>query len=176
MTKLNIKNARQLETSIVGLIQQKKLKLAIRNNRVLFPTVIESTQSTKERVETILGNIVELDNFRLQIRVAISEFNEKSGINKLTAEIAKVSCYIETLQLLLDIGEPYPQTSHYNSSKTAYTPGLSEDDLDSVGAEIMKSNRKIQRLKDKCNGINYSGYIHLDDSVIARCQNLGLLD
>ena len=175
MQRLTIKTARRVETQIDDEILRMKQKISeLRSER--FHSVKQSVASTSESLNNFLLKINELVVIKYNIRKGISLFNESSDINNACIEIAKLSFDIEMYELI-NHNFSTPKAAHtYNTNAPQYTSGLSEDNLEEAYVDHLKCKRKVQRLKDKCTGINASGHIELSEDNIKTLKKHGLMD
>lgn len=169
--KLNIKNARRLETSIDAEISRMIGK--IRNTTGGFSDAKSAIESKESSVESNVSKIKQLRHVRKFIRDLIGKFNEEKGINSLTSEIAALSSDIEVAHLIVRINDV---SSDSYSNTNSYRQGVSEDFREKYHAESLKLTRAVQRLKDKCQGINSTGTIELGSDLESFLKKNGLMD
>jgi archaellum component FlaC len=171
--EINIKNARRLESEIDTEIARLKGRLRVSAGK--YNTVADSIELTKEHIDTTLGKVSALLGIRKDIRDKIGKFNVENGINDTTSEIAIKSAELEMLELAYDFDDPRKPQS-YGITEELYKPGLNEANRDFYYAKGLKLKRSIQRLKDRCMGINASGKIELDSDTESFLKISGLMD
>ncbi len=171
---INIKNARQLETSIDNEISRLEINLYSLNSE-RFKSKDDAQSITVESINTLSVKIQKLIDVKFDIRDKIAKFNETSKINEYCAEMAKLKCLGEVAKTQNKLGRI---TSHsdYRTGDITYSGGLTEEALEDIHVVILKNERAINRLKDKCVGINSSGTIQLSDDHISFVKKLGLMD
>ena len=175
MQRLNIKTARRLETQIDDEITRMKHKL-LSLRTVRFHSASESITSTEDAMTKILDKINTLVDIKFDIRKGISLFNASTEINELCIAIAKVSHDMEIYDLVHDKFSAPQAVQDYGSNTTFYTGGMSEDEMETFYVNSLKNKRYMQRIKDKCTGINSSGHIELDEESIKHLKLFGLMD
>lgn len=175
MQRLTIKTARRLETQIDDEIVRMKNKISsLRNGR--FHSAEQSVTSTTNDMNKFCEKIDKLVDIKFNIRKGISLFNASSDINNICIEIAKLSSDMEMGDLINRNFSTPEASQSYSSNATCYTSGLSEDTIEEMHVNHLKRKRIMQRLKDKCTGINASGHIELDEDDIKSMKEFGLMD
>lgn len=171
--KINIKNARRLESALDDQII--RLTNIMMQKSKSFSTAKDATYHTKANVTTILVKLKEITSIRSDIRDHIGSFNEQNGINKITALIARSTQELDIYNRLCNLEEP-SRNRNYSTNEISYSAGLDEETREGYYVITLKLTREIQRLKDKCQGINASGTIELSAEQESFLKVSGLLD
>lgn len=170
--KLSIKNARRLECALDDQARRLVDKL---NDRVSYGTIESSLTGTKDLIESVLEKLHTIKGIRKDVRDAIGLFNARTSINQYTADIAYTTSELEVATLISEMNSPRADRS-YGSDKPTYSGGVSEETREQYYVETLKLKRVLQRLKDKCQGINSSGTIELSDCQEVFLKKSGLMD
>ena len=171
--KVNIKNARRLETELDNEIS--RLTGKVRHGRSSHSTYAESVAITENSVDTLVASIGKMKQIRMDIRTKIGKFNAESGINDLTASIADAASNAEIQEMIYNLSSP-TSTRDYGTDSVKYTSGVSEAYREAAHTKLLVIKREIQRLKDKCQGVNSSGTIELDSDTESFLKVSGLMD
>lgn len=170
--QLKLKNASRLASSIETEIQRLKGKIS-RVTQV-YNTKEDAELNTFSAVSTNLEVLGKLLDAKFFIRNKIGEFNQEK-INVLTAEIAKLQEQKEALETAETL--TYSREGvNYSTKKVEFSSGLSEEQKELYHVEVLKITRQIQRLKDKCAGINSQGTVVLPEDIVSVLVSKGLLD
>jgi len=169
---INIKNARRLEATLDDEIARLKNKIFDREAR--YKDTAQSLAGTKSAIDTYMDKLTKFKEIRQTIRDLIGEFNVEKGINSTTASIAIKVDELELYERLSNMSEPR-MTKDWDDVKYA-TPGISRAEAEAHHATTLKLKREIQRLKDKCQGINSSGTIELSAETESFLKLTGLMD
>lgn len=170
--QLKLKNASRLASSIETEIQ--RLKYKINQVSATYSSKEESEMNTFSVVSTNLEILGKLLDAKFFIRAKIGEFNQEK-INVLTAEIAKLEEMKGALQAAEEV-QYSRETVNYSTKKVEFSSGLSEGQKELYHVEVLKITRQIQRLKDKCAGINSQGTVVLPEDIVSILVSKGLLD
>lgn len=173
--RLNIKNARRLETTLNE--QMVRLSSRVRNldSKGGFSSSEEAGEFFKNSLNSTLKKLSEMRSIKFSIRESIGKFNKDSGIDDTTIKIAEYSSLLEVLEDIPVVSPPYLKTD-YSGKSLGFTSGLDEEAKEEFYVETLKLKRKIVRLKDKCQGINSTGTIELSDEVEVFLKVNGLID
>ena len=173
--KTKIKNARRLETTIIDEIRRLEFKIC--NTSGGHPSYSEAAKQTEARLRPLIQTHKHMNKIKFHIREAIGIFNVEEGINAHTLEIARKMAEVEMWEKVNTISEPRSQTNyHRDTSPIIYNGGISDTYSEEMHAKVLKLNREIVRLKDKCMGVNSMGSIEINDSDYTFLQEKGLLD
>jgi hypothetical protein len=174
--EVKIKDAARIEQAINGEIEYLSSRLSNLNN-TNSNSKIEAENLGNSTVATTLEQIGMLRNVKFNIRAKKAEFNEASGINKLTALIAiSVEQRDELENLVLASIGPASEYPGFRDTPTRYSVGLSMEEFDNYRATLKSITREITRLKDKCTGKNANGTITLLDSDVHTLRKFSLID
>lgn len=171
---INIKNAKRLETSIDGELDRLQGKIRHQGSTE-YKNAKESMEATNAAIEANLVSIDEYLVIRKSIRDAIGKFNKDSGIDVHSSEIALLQKRLSALEDISDVRYPRSQRD-YGTDEIKYSGGLSDDQKEVFYARTRVLTRQIQRLKDKCQGVNATGTIELADGVGSFLRVNGLMD
>lgn len=171
--KINIKNARRLETLINEQIDRQVAKIHQGSQDDVSKTQV--VLNTIELVKTCLSKLNQLRCIRETIRQSICLFNVEQGINDITLYIATAESNLKVAVMLAEYDSPRT-TRSYNSDIVSYSRGLDEDTKEHYYNETLVIRRRIQKLKDRCQGINASGTIELSDENETCLKSFGLID
>jgi len=171
--KLSIKNARRLETEILNQIDRLTDKVSFSSHGERENTFESACKKKLDSVMISFHNIKQLIAIRMIVRKKIGEFNSKSGINDLSADIAEKEAILNVVEALSHIGSP---SERELKNETVFLPGISENDRESFYADSLRVKREIVRLKDKCQGINSGGTIEIDSKSESYLKKSGLID
>lgn len=131
--KINIKNARRLETEIDNELNHVVYKLTSKSGP--FATLDEARIFTEASVEESLKNIEKLNELKYHVRNEVGKFNHEKGINNITLDIAKFQSHLETSTKVSEFGSPSLNHSYSRIETTSYGSGLS--------SEIMEKHRML---------------------------------
>ncbi len=176
--KINIKNARRLETEIDVEIVDLSQRLAYFWGNEEFETRTAAEDAGDSYLEKLLMTIEDLQRLRFDIREAIGKFNKENNIDIHTLGIAKLTKKLEVLNLIYESNSSSEKTKTLGggSYKSIFTLGTSLELKEKARIECKRVNREIQRLKDKCTGINSSGTITLTTDQVSMAKKMGLMD
>ena len=170
---MKIKTIRRIETEIDNELQFLSSRMGRDNN-----------QSTKEAAEIAGVEVVthalkaytRLIGAKFEIRNLIAEFNSGKGINAKTSLIAQLESEKDFLEnSALRVGRARA-TRSYGTDAAEYCIGIPDSFEDEIRALIRGATRKIQTLKDSCNGINSQGDIEISDSLLSVFTDYSLVD
>lgn len=170
---MKIKTLRRIETELDNELLFISRRLQRENNQATkeaaFNAGEASATSAIKKHNRLLGA-------KFAIRALVSQFNIEKGINDKTAQIA-VSEALKTFleNQILSIGQPR-YSRNYHSETYEYTVGISDEYEDKIRAEIKSITRKIQSLKDSCNGINAQGDIEISPELMQVFLDYSLVD
>ena len=170
--KISIKNAARLETTLNDEIDRLTGKIT---DRKYFQSAKDSISATTKNIESLVEKIGMYREIRTCIRDQKRFFNEQKGINDLTSDIASLNDQLDLYNLLSEFRYPEPQSS-YGNDTIRFCSGISEEDKESYYINTLKIKREIQRLKDKCQGVNSNGTIELSTDIESFLKKSGLID
>ena len=151
---VNIKLLRRAETEIQNELAHVSSRLNnTRHERE--PTQESATTAGEISCNSFLKRYTELMTAKFDIRAAVGKFNEAEGINGKTTKIAMLEGLLSAYEKAEGYGR-VSRNSGYGSTEVTYTPGVSDEVVDSYRTEVRRIRREIQSLKDSCNGVNAS--------------------
>ena len=171
---MKIKTLRRIETEIDSEISfmSRRLRNLSKKADSLENAKIEGSNT----IEAAQKSFMELNAAKFTIRGLVSEFNSTKGINRKTAEIAELEAtksFIEDVALSVNFAQT--RESNYGSGVSHHV-GLSEETEDSLRASVRGLTRKIQGLKDSCNGTNSQGDIQIPEKLLNLFKVYSLVD
>ncbi|WPH64761.1 hypothetical protein [Vibrio phage vB_VpaP_SJSY21] len=171
--KINIKNARRLETAIEEEISRIRGKINGFSDK--FDSKDKAEEGTFHAIIELEKKWSALQHIRFEIRNLIGKFNSENDINVKAGKIALLSERADLIQSLSTYKRSTTQRNYSNDS-TYYSAGLSETVREEYHSDLLSIRREIQRLKDQCQGINASGTIELDSDAESFLKKAGLMD
>lgn len=173
--ELSIKQLRRIETELLN--EKDHVIQRLRDlNYETADTKHDAMHTGESRLTSSIESVNLLINAQYLIRKLISDFNEKAGINDKTLQIANLEAVCEArAEMLSSIGQVRAKTE-YNSKQTVYSYGVSDQYEDSQRALERAEKRRIQRLKDSCNGLNSSSKVKIPDTLLTLITKYGLID
>ena len=173
--KLNLKNTRRLESSIDTEIENLM--------GMLDGYTVEKQNTQKAAIDVALDTInlvrdqvTKLTEIKYIIRQGIADFNEDNKINEYCIEIAKLHAELKLQQEIEGIALVSEDRMYNSNVPSKYKFGITTEIKQEYHKQTLVTQRKIQRLKDKCSGINSTGTIYIIDEHYKFLQDYGLLD
>ena len=123
--------------------------------RLSQPTLLSAVEAGENSCKSFLKRYNELLECKFAIRNAKGSFNELYKINSKTAEIALLERMIQAHESVTGYGQAASEMD-YRTTSIVYRQGVSDDMVDEHRSDIRGLTRKVQMLKDSCNGINSS--------------------
>lgn len=171
--KINIKNARRLETAIEEEISRIRGKINGFSDK--FESKDKAEEGTFHSIIELEKKWSALQHIRFEIRTLVGKFNAESDINSKASKIALLNERADLINSLSNYKRTTTQRNYSNES-IYYSSGLSETVREDYHAELLSIRREIQRLKDQCQGINASGTIELGSDSESFLKKAGLMD
>lgn len=173
--ELSIKQLRRIETELLN--EKDHVIQRLRNfNYETADTKSDAIEIGEERLSLSIESVNALINAQYCVRKLISDFNESAGINDKTLQIANLEAICEArAEMSSSLGKVLAKTE-YNSKQTTYSYGVSDEFEDNQRAIERFDKRRIQRLKDSCNGLNSSSKVKIPDTLLTLITKYGLID
>lgn len=175
--ELRIKDLRRIESEIDKELGFKSRIQLDRYSEVQYKDAEEAVEAGKAKVFAKLEIVKTLYDVKFQIRQIVGDFNEKSGINKKSLQIAQLNNELSVLGSLANLPTTRRTTDGYGATHKYYnTEGVSEDFIEEMRAESRRVLRKVQALKDSCAGTNANGTGTLSEELENTLRKLGMID
>lgn len=154
MSKVTIKNLRRAESEIDNELAH--VKRNANRSGYDFNNATAALNAGNQMMNTFRERVNVLVRVKYEIRDIVARFNMVNGINERTAQIAMLeavlSCNEEECQ---SFGSPRSNRD-YQTHEVTWTAGIELGTIDELRSDARGIKRKIQSLKDSCNGINSS--------------------
>lgn len=175
--ELRIKDLRRIESEIDKELAFKSRVQLDRYSEVQYKDAEEAVETSKAKIFAKLDIVKTLYSVKFQIREIVGDFNDKSGINKKSLQIAQLNNELSVLSSLSNLPITRRTTDGYGTTHKYYhTEGVSEDFIEEMRAESRRVLRKVQALKDSCAGTNAKGTGTLSEELENTLRQLGMID